>query len=48
MGIIKTFFLIAILGLAVYLGNSKANQYINRVKELVSIRSDKNCDEILK
>ena len=45
MGIIKTFFLIAIFGLAVYLGNSKANQYTNRVKELISIKSALNIFE---
>ena len=45
MGIIKNFFLIAIFGLAVYIGNSKANQYINRLKELISIKSALNIFE---
>lgn len=45
MGIIKSFFLIAIFGLATYLGNSKANQYVNRLKELVSIKSALNILE---
>lgn len=45
MGIIKTFFLITILGLAVYMGNLKANQYINRLKELISIKSLLNIFE---
>ena len=45
MGIVKTFFLIAILGLAVYIGNSKANQYVNRLKELICIKSALNIFE---
>ena len=45
MGIIKTFFLAIIFGLAVYIGNSKANQYINRLKELISIKSVLNILE---
>ena len=45
MGIIKTFFLIVILGLAVYMGNLKANQYVNRVKELICIKSALNIFE---
>ena len=45
MGIIKGFSLITIFGLAVYWGNSKANQYVNRVKELVSIKSALNIFE---
>ena len=45
MGIINGFSLIAIFGLAVYWGNSKANQYVNRVKELVSIKSALNIFE---
>ncbi len=45
MGIIKTFFLTVIFGLAVYIGNSKANQYVNRLKELISIKSALNIFE---
>ena len=45
MDIIKGLFLILIFGLAVYIGNSKANQYTNRVKELVSIKSALNILE---
>ena len=45
MGIIKIFFLALIFGLAVYLGNNKANQYINRLQELVSIKSALNILE---
>lgn len=45
MGIIKSFSLITIFGLAVYLGNSKANQYVNRLKELVCIKSMLNILE---
>ena len=45
MGIIKGFFLFIIFGLAVYLGNYKAMQYINRVKELISIKSALNIFE---
>lgn len=45
MGIIKGFFLILIFGLAVYIGNSKANQYIKRLKELISIKSALNIFE---
>lgn len=45
MGIIKSLFLIIIFGLAVYMGNSKANQYTNRLKELVSIKSILNIFE---
>lgn len=45
MGIIKTFFLIVIFGLAVYIGNSKANQYVYRVKELICIKSALNIFE---
>ena len=45
MGIIKGLFLIVIFGLAVYIGNSKASQYINRLKELISIKSALNIIE---
>lgn len=45
MGIIKIFFLIAIFGLAIYIGNLKASQYINRLKELISIKSALNILE---
>ena len=46
MGIIAAVFsLITIFGLAVYLGNSKANQYVNRLKELVCIKSALNIFE---
>ena len=45
MGIIKVFSLISIFGLAVYLGNSKANHYVNRLKELVCIKSVLNIFE---
>lgn len=45
MGIIKSLFLIIIFGLAVYIGNSKANQYTNRLKELVSIKTTLNIFE---
>jgi len=45
MGIIKVFFLFAIFGLAVYIGNSKANQYVARVRELISIKSSLNILE---
>lgn len=45
MGIIKGFSLIVIFGLAVYLGNSKANQYVNRLKELLCIKSVLNIFE---
>ena len=45
MGIIKFFFLFAIFGLAVYIGNSKASQYIARVRELISIKSALNILE---
>jgi len=45
MGIIKSFFLIAIFGLAVYIGNLKASKYINRLKELISIKSALNILE---
>ena len=45
MEIIKTFFLIVIFGLAVYIGDSKASQYTNRVKELISIKSSLNIFE---
>ena len=45
MGIIKGIFLILIFGLAVYVGNSKASQYINRLKELMSIKSALNIFE---
>ncbi len=45
MGIIKAFFLSSIFGLAVYIGNSKANQYVIRVKELISIKSALNILE---
>lgn len=45
MSIIKSFSLIAIFGLATYLGNSKANQYVNRLRELVSIKSALNILE---
>ena len=39
MGIIKSLFLIIIFGLAVYIGNVKAGKYVNRVKELVTIKT---------
>lgn len=45
MGTIKAFFLIVILGLAIYIGNFKANQYIKRLKELISIKSALNVLE---
>ena len=45
MGTIKIFFLITIFGLAVYIGNFKANQYINRLKELICIKSLLNIFE---
>lgn len=45
MGIIKSLFLIAIFGLAVYVGNSQASKYINRLKELISIKSALNIFE---
>lgn len=45
MGIIKVFFLFAIFGLAVYVGNAKATKYIDRVKELISIKSALNILE---
>ena len=45
MGIIKIFFLAVIFGLAIYMGNYKANQYINRLKELISIKSVLNILE---
>lgn len=45
MGIIKSLFLIIIFGLAVYMGNVKANQYTNRLKELVSIKTILNIFE---
>lgn len=45
MGIIKTFFLVVIFGLAVYIGNFRANQYISRLKELMSIKSALNIFE---
>lgn len=45
MGIIKSLFLIIIFGLAVYMGNFKANQYTNRLKELVSIKTILNIFE---
>lgn len=45
MGIIKSFFLFVIFGLTVYIGNSKANQYVNRLKELISIKSALNIFE---
>ena len=45
MGITKGLFLITIFGLAVYIGNYKASQYINRLKELISIKSALNIFE---
>lgn len=45
MGIIKSLFLIFIFGLAVYVGNSKANQYACRLKELMSIKAALNIFE---
>lgn len=45
MGIIKVFSLITIFGLATYWGYSKANQYINRVKELICIKAILNIFE---
>ena len=45
MGIIKVFFLFTIFGLAIYLGNTKANKYVDRVKELISIKSALNILE---
>ncbi len=45
MGIIKGIFLITIFGLAVYIGNFKAKQYINRLKELISVKSALNIFE---
>jgi len=45
MEIIKIFFLSLIFGLAIYIGNSKANEYVNRLKELISIKSALNIFE---
>lgn len=45
MGIIKAFFLFVIFGLAVYIGNSKASKYVDRVKELISFKSALNILE---
>ena len=45
MGIIKGLFLIIIFGLAVYVGKLKAEKYVNRVKELVSIKTILNIFE---
>lgn len=45
MDIVKSFFLTTIFGLAVYIGNFQANYYINRVKELISIKSALNILE---
>jgi len=45
MEIIKTFFLFAIFGLAVYIGNIKAEKYIQRLKELISIKTALNILE---
>lgn len=45
MGIIKVLLLILIFGLAVYIGNLKAKKYIDRVKELTSIKSALNILE---
>ena len=45
MGIIKIFFLFAIFGLAVYIGNIKAEKYIQRLKELVSLKTALNILE---
>ena len=45
MGIIKSLFLIIIFGLAVYIGNVKAGKYVNRVKELVTIKTILNIFE---
>ena len=45
MGIIKLFFLLAIFGLAIYIGNLKASKYTNRVKELISVKAALNILE---
>lgn len=45
MGIIKSLFLIIIFVLAVYIGNVKAGKYVNRVKELVTIKTLLNIFE---
>ena len=45
MAIIKICVLFGIFGLTVYLGNAKANKYIQRVKELVAIKCALNILE---
>ena len=45
MGIIKVCFLLAIFGLAIYLGNAIARKYVDRVKELIAIKSALNILE---
>ena len=45
MGIIKGFCLIVIFGLVVYLGNCKAEKFIKRLKELISVKSALNIFE---
>lgn len=45
MGILKAFFLICIFGLAIYIGNVKASRYVDRLKELVNIKSALNILE---
>jgi len=45
MGILKAFFLISIFGLAIYIGNLKASRYVDRLKELINIKSALNILE---
>ena len=45
MGIIKVCFLFGIFGLAMCLGNCIANKYVERVKELIAIKSALNILE---
>ena len=45
MGIIKVCFLLVIFGLAIYLGNATARKYVDRVKELIAIKSALNILE---
>ena len=45
MGIIKVWFLLVIFGLAIYLGNATARKYVDRVKELIAIKSALNILE---
>lgn len=45
MGIIKVCFLFGIFGLAIYLGNAIARKYVDRVKELIAIKSALNILE---